>query len=101
MNRINDNHETSSLYTCVHVPRAHLVVVSLDTAGLLAAVCEAGAGQVHVVAHVHPHPLLHRGGLHYHAPRTWTVSLKMRINVKLKPFCLTCCISGESWPHEV
>ena len=86
MSRINDNHETSSLYTCVHVPRAHLVVVSLDTAGLLAAVREAGAGQVHVVAHVHPHPLLHRGGLHYHAPRTWTVSLKMGINVKLKPF---------------
>ena len=80
VNRINDNHETSSCFT-VHVPRAHLVVVSLDTAGLLAAVCEAGAGQVHGVTHVHPHPLLHRGGLYYHAPRAWTT--RFHLGLKL------------------
>ncbi len=45
-----------------------LEAVSLDTPGLLPAVCQPRAGEVHIMAHVHTHPLLHPGALDYNPP---------------------------------
>ena len=49
----------------------HLVGISLHTAGLLATVGHAGAGEVGSVAHVHRHPLVDRLRLDDDLPVSW------------------------------
>ena len=65
-----------------------LIVVSLDTAGLPAAVREAGAGQVRVVAHVHRHALLDPLRLHHHVPRACSSGTKTQVSDNVRTSAL-------------
>ena len=78
----------------------NLVGISLHTAGLLATVGHAGAGEVGCVAHVHRHPLVDRLRLDDDLPVSWEQNIHQSVR-KISGKNPTFGVAGETRLKEI